>query len=302
MGEPVVSVSGLRKTYGHEVAVDGIDLAVGAGEVFGLLGPNGAGKTTTFECLEGLRRRDAGTVGICGIDPDRAGRRLAQVIGVQLQSSALPATMTPREALTFFSAYHRRSPDFTLLERMGLTAHASTRYDELSGGLQRRLSLALAVAHEPRVVFLDEPTSGLDVGSRVELHQMVEDLSAAGTTILLATHDMAEAERLADRVAILLHGEIVALGTPRELTATGAGYTKVLVRTEPTTLLDGVEVPAARRVQTDDGYATFFTSDARTSVGAILAALQDDGSALVDLRVERPSLEERFLELTGATT
>ncbi len=294
-----MSVAGLRKSYGDFTAVDGIDLSVFRGEVFGLLGPNGAGKTTTFECLEGLRRRDAGDVAVVGIDPDRDGARLAGLIGVQLQSSALPATMTPREAMSFFAAYHRMSPRFELLERFGLAAHSSVTYEALSGGLQRRLSLALAIAHQPAVVLLDEPTSGLDVASRVELHRIITELSDGGTTVLLATHDMAEAERLADRVAILLRGTVVAVGSPRELTATGAGYTKISVRTEPRTLIDAIEVPAAERLDSDDDYALFWTTDTTASVGAILRGLESDGAALVDLRVERPTLEERFLELTG---
>lgn len=297
MTETVVSVSGLTKSYDDFVAVDGIDLIVGRGEVFGMLGPNGAGKTTTFECLEGLRRRDAGSISVVGIDPDRDGRGLAQVIGVQLQTSALPPTMTPAEALSFFSAYHRIAPPFDLLEQLGLAEHASIRYEALSGGLQRRLALVLAIAHRPQVVFLDEPTSGLDVASRVELHRIISDLSRGGTTVLLATHDMAEAEELTDRVAILLRGRVVTVASPRELTATGSGLTKVIVRTEPPSLIEQIEVPAASRLREDDAYATFLTSDARASVGAILQAL--DSTELVDLRVERPSLEERFLELTG---
>lgn len=298
MGEVVVSVTGLRKSYGDLVAVDGIDLEVGRGQVFGVLGPNGAGKTTTFECLEGLRRRDAGEMRVVGIDPGRDGGQLASVIGVQLQSSALPPTMTPPEALDFFAAYHRVKPRVDLLERFGLTGHLATRYEALSGGLQRRLSLALAIAHDPSVVLLDEPTSGLDVASRVELHAIIGELSASGTTVLLATHDMAEAEALADRVAILLRGRVVAVGSPRELTATGSGYTKILVRTDPAELVDAMTVPAAERVRSDDGYSVFFTTDTARSVAAILDHLHGDDSALVDLRVERPSLEERFLELT----
>ena len=170
----------------------------------------------------------------------------------------------------------------------------------LSTGLKRRLSLALAVAHNPPVVFLDEPTAGLDVGSRTELHAMMEELQAGGTTIILATHDMAEAEKMAQRVAILLRGRIVATGTPRELTATGSSLTKVSVHTE-NGCLAAAEAPAFPAVSQSlrrDEYAVYYSSDPGSTVAAILAHISAQGDKLVDLRVERPSLEERFLEIT----
>ncbi len=193
--EVAIEVSDFRKTYGDVTAVDDISFTVGRGEIFGLLGPNGAGKTTTLECLEGLRRPDAGRLDIFGVDPAREPRRLNGLIGVQLQASSLPHTMTCDDAMRFFCAYHGVTPRWDLLDRMGLGEKRDTQYDELSTGLQRRLALALAIAHEPEVLILDEPTAGLDVASRAELHRMIAELSEAGTTILLATHDMAEAER-----------------------------------------------------------------------------------------------------------
>lgn len=299
MEDTVLSVTELQKAYGQSMAVDGISFDLHRGEILGLLGPNGAGKTTTLECLEGIRRPDRGTMNILGIDPTRGGRKLQPLIGVQLQTSALPASMRVDEAMQFFCAYHAVAPRLDLLEQMGLGEKRRSQYRELSVGQQRRLALALAVAHRPPVLFLDEPTAGLDVGSRAELHAMMQELKSKGTSILLATHDMAEAEKLSDRVAILLKGKIVATGTPRELTARGSGYTKVSVRTENAVLSkNGAGFPAVtQRVLTPE-YATFFSTDPGPTVSAILAYVSAQNDKLIDLRVERPSLEERFLEIT----
>jgi ABC-2 type transport system ATP-binding protein len=292
-------VEGFRKLYGDFPAVDGISFSVAAGEIFGLLGPNGAGKTTTLECLEGLRQPTSGVLEVMGVDASRGGRRLTNLIGVQLQTSGLPGNMLVEEAMTFFCAYHGVAPDYSLLDRLGLAEKRRTQYEALSVGQQRRLALALAIAHRPPVLFLDEPTAGLDVGSRTELHTIIKELQADGTTILLATHDMAEAEKMADRVAILLRGHIVATGSPRELTATGAGYTKVSVRTESSLLHDGSpEFPGVQQRATKDDYAVYYTLDPASTVSAVLAYVMDSDDTLIDLRVERPSLEERFLEIT----
>jgi len=299
MAETAVDVSGFTKAYGDFVAVDSIDFAVDVGEVFGLLGPNGAGKTSTLECLEGIRRPTQGTLNVMGVDPSRDGRSLRNLIGVQLQTSALPATMQVDEAMGFFTAYHGVDPRYDLLDRMGLGEKRDSQYAELSTGQQRRLALALAAAHRPAVLFLDEPTAGLDVGSRAELHILIRELQSEGTTIILATHDMAEAEKMADRVAILLQGKLVATGTPRELTATGQGLTKVSVRTENSLLCtDGRHFAAVHQRQVKDDYAVYFSRDPGPTVTAILDYLRAQQEALIDLRVERPSLEERFLEIT----
>ncbi len=303
MQDTVLNVKDLHKRYGTYAAVDGISFELERGEILGLLGPNGAGKTTTLECLEGLRHPDQGRLNILGIDPSREARKLHASIGVQLQTSALPASMRVDEAMQFFCAYHGVAPRADLLDRMGLGDKRKSQSHQLSVGLQRRLTLALAVAHRPPVLFLDEPTAGLDVGSRTELHALMEELKREGTSILLATHDMAEAEKLSDRVAILLKGKIVATGTPRELTANGSGYTKVSVRTEHAILSkNGVSFPAVSRHMLVDDYATFFSTDPGPTVSAILAYLAAQDDKLIDLRVERPSLEERFLEITTMTS
>jgi len=299
---PIIEVRNLRKAYGSVVATDDISLEVHPGEIFGLLGPNGAGKTTTLECLEGIRQPDRGDLAVLGVNPTRQPGKLRRLIGVQLQSGGLPDAMTVDEAMRFFAAYHGVAPRRDLLARMGLGDKLGAQYHQLSIGLRRRLALALAIAHNPPVVILDEPTAGLDVASRTELHALMAELRGGGTAILLATHDMAEAEKLADRVAILLAGRIVAAGSPRELTATGAGLTKVSVRSEEARLLrENGHFPAVQQRTVKEDYAIYFSTDPGPTVAAILDYLRDHADRLIDLRVERPSLEERFLEIMGVS-
>jgi len=300
MNKSVVEVKDFRKAYGDYVAVNGISFDVQQGEIFGLLGPNGAGKTSTLECLEGLRAPNGGSLRVAGINPASESRKLRNVIGVQLQAAGLPESITPDEAMKFFCAYHDVAPRFDLLERLGLGEKRNSQFYELSAGQQRRLALALAVAHNPQVLFLDEPTAGLDVATRVELHDMMRELQAGGATIILATHDMAEAEQMSSRVAILLQGQIVTTGTPMEITATGAGLTKISVRTQDSSLSGpGVAFPAVSQHATKDEYSIYFSSDIGPTVSAIIARIEAQGDTLIDLRVERPSLEDRFLEITN---
>jgi ABC-2 type transport system ATP-binding protein len=301
MSETVISIKDFTKNYDGFKAVDNISLEVTRGEIFGLLGPNGAGKTTTLECLEGLRQFDDGQMRILDVDPQRDPGKLRNLIGVQLQTSALPANMTVEEAMKFFSAYHNVPPQYELLSRMGLDDKRKTQYHQLSTGLQRRLSLALALTHDPPVLILDEPTAGLDVASRTELHSLMQELKTQGSTLILATHDMAEAEKMTDRVAILLHGKIIATGSPRELTSKGSGMTKVSVRTEDSLLHQHDETfPAVSQQAVKEEYTIFFSTDPGPTVSAILEFIANHDDKLIDLRVERPSLEERFLEITTA--
>jgi len=300
MNDPVIIVRDFRKLYGNLVAVDSISFEVHRGEIFGLLGPNGAGKTSILETLEGLRSSDGGFLQLMGVDPISETRKLRNLIGVQLQTSGLPGSMRVDEAMRFFSAYHRLAPDYPLLERLGLSEKMTVQYHMLSTGLQRRLALAVALAHKPPIVLLDEPTAGLDVPSRNELHELMYELKTEATTIILATHDMAEAEKMADRVAILLRGKIVATGTPRELTAAGSGLTKVSARTEGTCLSDpNLAFPSVNQQTFQDDYAIYFSTNPGQTVSAILAYIEANEDILIDLRVERPSLEERFLEITN---
>jgi ABC-2 type transport system ATP-binding protein len=299
MDDSVISVRNLRKTYGNLLAVEDINFEVHRGEIFGILGPNGAGKTTTLECLEGLRTPDSGDLRIVDIDPVRELPRLRNIIGVQLQTSGLPASMTVGEAIRFFCAYHGMPPRYDLLDRLGLKEKTGAQYHTLSAGLQRRLALALALTHNPPIIIMDEPTAGLDVPSRVELHELMNELRSRGITILLATHDMAEAEKMSDRVAILLRGKIVVTGTPRELTATGLGLTKVTIGTAKNSLLvPELTLPGVQWRIVQDEYLVCFSLDIGLTLKSILAHIEESGDTIIDLRVERPSLEERFLEIT----
>lgn len=299
MKNSVIEVRNFRKTYGDFVAVDDISFEVKKGEIFGLLGPNGAGKTSTLESLEGLRSPNGGSLRVAGIDPERERYMLRNLIGVQLQSAGLPESITPVEAMKFFCAYHNTPPRFDLLGRFGLDEKNRTQFYELSAGQQRRLALALAVAHNPQVLFLDEPTAGLDVASRVELHNLMREQQTAGTTIILATHDMAEAEEMSNRVAILLRGKIKTIGTPMEITSTGAGLTKISVRTQNLSLSSHeVPLPAVTQHLVKDEYNIYFSTDIGPSLSAIITHIEAMQDVLIDLRVERPSLEDRFLEIT----
>jgi ABC-2 type transport system ATP-binding protein len=298
---PVIEVSDVCKRYGGVHAVDRVCLSVSRAEIVAILGPNGAGKTTLIEMMEGLRSPDGGSVSLFGLDPYRNSRALRNRIGVQLQASSLPGAMTVWEAMVFFSTYHGVKPRPELLAGVRLEEKKASQCQTLSIGQQRRLALAIAVAHEPELLFLDEPTAGLDVQSRMELHGIMEELKAGGTTILLATHDMAEAEKLADRVAVMVRGKIAALGTPRELTAIGNRGTKISVATERACILDHAPAfPACTSPLLQQPYAVYFSTAPARSLTAILSYIESNKDSLIDLRVERPTLEERFMELTAA--
>ena len=300
MNEVIIEVKNFTKTYDDFTAVDKISFNVKEGEIFGLLGPNGAGKTSTLECLEGLREPNGGMVRVAGLEPATEFHKLKNLIGVQLQSASMPESITPIEAIKLFSAYHNVEPRLDLLVRLGLEEKKDAQFFELSTGQQRRLALAIAVMHNPRVLFLDEPTAGLDVGTRSELHKMMKDLQKNGTTIILATHDMAEAEQMADRVAILLNGTIAKIGTPIEITATGAGLTKISVRTQAGDLpVSSDFFPAVTFTKEQEDYQIYFSQDIGPTVTAVIAYIEKHNDTLIDLRVERPSLEDRFLEITN---
>jgi len=298
MKDVVIHVSDFSKHYGDVTAVDGISFEVRRGEIFGLLGPNGAGKTTTLESLEGLRAPDGGSLRVMGVDPVHQARKLRNLIGVQLQTSGMPDSIRVDEAMTLFCAYHGIAPRFDLLDRLGLVEKKHVQYQQLSAGLQRRLSLAVAIAHDPPVLFLDEPTAGLDVPSRVELHNLMREIKNEDTTIVLATHDMAEVEEITDRVAILLRGKIAATGSPLELTATGSGLTKISVRTKGSSLSEpDVSFPGVSKQVFREDYSIYYSTDVGPTVGAVITHIEAGGDTLIDLRVERPSLEDRFLEI-----
>jgi ABC-2 type transport system ATP-binding protein len=297
MDQNIVEVKDLIKKYAAFAAVNKISFSVKQGEVFGLLGPNGAGKTTTLECLEGLRRISGGEIRIAGLDPQSQAGNLHSVLGVQLQLSALPDSIRVNEAIELFSAWHHVSVDQSLAERFNVIELYPKIFKQLSAGQKRRLQLVLALVNNPQVVILDEPTAGLDVQSRAALHDEIRSLKARGLTVILATHDMAEAETLCDRIAILIHGKIAVCGTPQEVTAAGNKETRILLHTHANSLFPGRTIGTAEFIQAKDGYLEWKSRDVAAAVTQILQQVQHNQDSVDDLRVERPSLEERFLEL-----
>ena len=298
-GRPAIELRGLTKRYGGRLAVDRLDLVVAAGETLALLGPNGAGKTTTVECLEGYRRPDEGTVRVLGLDPRRDARRLRPRIGLMLQEGGIYPLAKPGELLRLFAAFHREPlPVDDLLERVGLTAVRRTRYRDLSGGQQQRLSLALALVGRPEIVFLDEPTAGLDPAARRLTWELVGELRSAGVTIVLTTHLLDEAERLADRVAIVDHGRLVALGTPDELTHGDLAQIEFTARPG----LDVDDLAASLGVAVREHGAGRYHLDAGNDpalIARLTAWLADRDERLGELTAGKRSLEEVFLRLTA---
>jgi ABC-2 type transport system ATP-binding protein len=299
-GDCAILVDGLVKNYGALRAVDGLRFHVARGETFALLGPNGAGKTTTLEILEGYRAADAGTVRVLGLDPQREGAALRPRIGVMLQDGGLYRAITPREALHLFASYYAdpADPDL-LLELVGLSDAAHTRYRRLSGGQKQRLALALALVGRPELLFLDEPSAGMDPQARAATWDLIRQLKGAGVTVLLTTHYLEEAERLADRVAIIDHGRLVALGSPAALTR-GDG-TRVHLRARPgldTRAL--AALPAALAAEeVEPGRYVLRTRAAADLLAELTAWLRDAGVLATELRVGEESLEEVYLRLTG---
>jgi ABC-2 type transport system ATP-binding protein len=300
-GTAVVRVADLRKSYGSVEAVRGISFEITRGEVFGLLGPNGAGKTTTIEILEGLRRPDGGTVEVCGYNPAKEQALLKQRIGAQLQSTVLPDKIEVEEALRLFASFYQRTLSVDdLLGRFGLAEKRKAYFDTLSGGQKQRLALALALVNDPELVLLDEPTAGLDAMVRRDIYALIEQLRAEQRTVLLTTHYIEEAERLANRVAIVDQGRLIALGTPRDLVQRSGEGTRMEVRLErpvpPERLrtLDAVLDCADR----DGTYILRVQPVAKAAV-ALVHLLEAEGNELLDLHISRPSLEDVFVEMTG---
>jgi ABC-2 type transport system ATP-binding protein len=298
-----LSVHGLRRSYGGLDAVRGIDLEIGRGEIFALLGPNGAGKTTTLEILEGFRERSGGEVEVLGIDPEHGDRAWRERIGIVLQDSFPEPELTVRECLSLYAGYYSAPRDLDdTLAQVGLAELGVRRCERLSGGQRRRLDLALALIGDPELLFLDEPTTGFDPAARRAMWDLVESLRSGGTTIVLTTHYMDEAERLADRIAVIAHGEIVATGTPGSLGsrlhhAAEISFSiprGVKLRELPV----GIGAPDSDRggmvrVQTDDPVSVLFS--------LTQWALMHDHE-LADLELRHPTLEDVYLHLTAGLT
>jgi ABC-2 type transport system ATP-binding protein len=273
-----ISVSGLRKSYDGVEAVRGIDFEVAVGEVFGLLGPNGAGKTTTVEILEGYRKRNAGEVTVLGFDPGRAERRFRERIGVVLQQSELWPGLTVREIHRIFAGYYERARDVDeVIALVGLAEKRDARVKTLSGGQKRRLDLGVALVGDPDLVFLDEPTTGFDPAARRNAWELVRSLRELGKTVLLTTHYLDEAQQLADRVAVLVAGEIVRMGKPSDLT--------------------GASAMAEIRYRRDGELVVIETAEPTRMLNELTTAAVAEGRELEGLEVRRPTLEDIYLEL-----
>ncbi len=297
MTEPAITVEHLEKRYGELVAVRDVTFEVRRGEIFGILGPNGSGKTTTVECLQGLRRADGGTLRVLGLDPTRQADQLRRRIGAQLQDSALPDRIRVGEALELFSSLSPGGPPWpTVLDEWGLGDKRRASFADLSGGQRQRLFIALALVNAPEVVFLDEMTTGLDPSARRVAWSLVDRLRETGTTVVLVTHFMDEAEHLCDRVCVIDDQRVVAAGTPAELVAASRGAGDVTFTTsEDVGFLAGArgvtEVRRSGRKVTVQGSGPLLAH--------VAAALVAHGIAPLDLDAHRASLEDVYLELTG---
>src|SRR5437016_10503303 len=297
-----IIVDNLTKSYGSHRAVDQLHFTVHRGEIFALLGPNGAGKTTTVETLEGYRTADGGSVRVLGLDPIREAKTLKPQIGVMLQQDGLYPGLTAREVLHLFAGYYRQPQNIdSLLERVGLNTANKTRCRRLSGGQKRRLALAVALVGNPIMVFLDEPTSGMDPQARLATWEIIRELKHNEASILLTTHLMDEAERLADRIAIIDHGRLVALDTPTGLTG---AQNSTVVRFIAPAGLDCTQLSALQSASSAEeirpGSYLIETNEAATLIAELTTWLRDQHITLTELSVGHGSLEDLFLRLTGS--
>ena len=299
MAEAVISVRGLTKSYGDIQAVRGIDLEVSRGEIFAFLGPNGAGKTTTVEILEGFRDRDGGDAKVLGEDPARAGRAWKERIGLVLQQSRPDPYLTVREALELFAGYYGSPrPIDETIELIGLGGSADQRAQRLSGGQQRRLDVGLALVGNPELLFLDEPTTGFDPAARRRFWEVIENLRGLGKTIFLTTHYMEEAQRLADRAAIIAHGRIVATGAPADLGDRERAPARISFRLPPGVAPADLPGQAAGAAAVN-GSVSFSSREPVRALNQLTEWALQRGIDLEGLEVRRPTLEDVYLQLTA---
>jgi ABC-2 type transport system ATP-binding protein len=300
MPVPVISVSHLHKRYGSTLAVDDVSLEVHGGEIFGLIGPNGAGKTTTMECVQGLRRQDRGTISVLGLDPHRDAAALRQRIGVQHQEAQLQKRIKVWEAVDLWSSLYSSVVDKdALLARLGLDTKRNAWFMTLSGGQKQRLFIALALIHEPEVVFLDELTTGLDPQARRTIWELVRGIRERGTTVFLTTHLMEEAERLCDRVAIIEHGRLIELGTPDELVRRHCQQRSVVFTSDVAGAGERLAGVPGVRSATSHGATHTLAGEGDDFVTDVIAFVAREGIHVRGFRTEIPTLEDVFLKLTG---
>jgi ABC-2 type transport system ATP-binding protein len=300
--QAVIQVAHLWKTYGPLVAVNDLSFEVGAGEIFGLVGPNGAGKTSMVECIEGLRPYDRGTVRVLGYDPRADRYALRKHIGIQLQEAALQKRLKVWEALDLYASFYPRAVDqHALLEQVGLSEKRTTRFARLSGGQKQRLFIALALLHDPQVVFLDELATGLDPRARRVMWEMGRQVRARGKTVVLITHSMEEAERLCDRVAIIDHGRLVALDTPEHLMNSLSSASQIVFTVEGQPDLEPLRaLPQVCQVQQEaDCVIVSGRGNSDLLLSSVVQALPTSGIRYHDVHTRRPTLEDVFLQLTG---
>src|SRR6266487_4342921 len=296
----VIEVAHLRKLYGSTVAVDDISFEVFEGEIFGLIGPNGAGKTTTMECVEGVRKADAGRTSVLGLDPARDANTLQERIGVQLQQAQLQKRIRVWEAVDLWESLYPRTVDGrALLEQLGLTEKRNASFMSLSGGQKQRLFIALALINDPEVVFLDELTTGLDPQARRAIWDLVNGIRSRGKTVFLTTHLMEEAERLCDRVAIMEHGRIIDIDTPERLVATHCPERTVVLETDREGLAGDLERIAGAGSVRVDGATYTVQGQGDDFVTAVIRFIAAHALTVRDFRTVFPTLEDVFLKLTG---
>ena len=296
-----VHVEHVTKRYPELTAVDDVSLSVVAGEVFGLLGPNGAGKTTITEIIAGLRQPDHGAVRVLGLDIPRQLGALKQRIGVQLQTTALFQKLTVREIIALFGSFfdHALPPD-EVIALVALQEKAATRSKQLSGGQRQRLAIAIALVNDPEIVFLDEPTTGLDPQARRRIWEVIDGLRARGRTIFLTTHAMEEAERLCDRVAIMDHGKIIALGAPTDLIRQQFTHAAITFPTPPAVPANTLRaLPQVADMRVENGTTTLYSSGVAQTIEALSGVAVAHGDDLTGLAVRQATLEDVFLQLTG---
>ena len=298
-GIPALSISHLRKTYWPVVAVDDVSIEVEQGEIFGILGPNGAGKTTTVECAIGLRRPDSGTIRVMGLDPQADREQVHEIVGVQLQSSALPAKLRVGEILDMYQSFYRNPADIEeLIKVLDLGSKRHDYYGSLSGGQRQRVSIALALIGQPKIAVLDEMTTGLDPQARRDTWDLIDGVRARGVTIVLVTHFMEEAQRLCDRLAVIDSGRVIALDTPAGLVAKVSGGKQVRFRpSAPFTESLLTDLPEVANVEHDGDWIV--VTGKGELVNTVIITLHEAGVTAHDVQLDSSSLEDAFVKLIG---